>query len=876
MSRFSPWGVGLLASGVFMLAAVPAAEKPPSAVAAAPAAKPADAKPSAAKPSAAGIQFFESKIRPVLVAQCYECHSAESKSAKGGLVLDTRNGIRKGGESGPAVVPGNVKQSLLIEAIRREGLEMPPKEPLPETVVADFVRWVEMGAPDPREGKAAVRKIDLAEGRKHWAYQPVGNPTAPQVKDAAWPRNDFDRYVLATLEAKDMQPVADADPLTWLRRVSFDLTGLPPTPAEIAAFQADHSEKAKAAVVDRLLASPQFGERWGRHWLDIARFAESTGKERNIPFPVAWRYRDYVIDSFNADKPYDRFITEQVAGDLLPAKTTAEKNNNVIATGFLAIGPKSVNDTNEDRFKLDEADEQIDVVCRTVMATTAACARCHDHKFDPIPQTDYYALAGIFFRSTDVMSGVVRRERGYVANRFLTLDGAKPASSTVATVALSNGPGSSTSNSSSGGKKLSSSERKKLENELAAVKKKIDKLKQERQKGKAVEALRSQAMTLLRDQERLLAALGESTGGGKKKGKQNGKYNVEKVDLTLAAVGVREGKPADCALRVRGEFDDLGATVPRGFLSVLKSPTTPRIDPSHSGRLELARWLTAKDNPLTARVMANRVWFHLFGAGIVESLDNFGSLGEQPSHPELLDALARDLMDHGWSVKHLIREVVLSRAYGLSSAHDDANYAVDPSNRLVWRMNRRRLDAEVLRDTALAAAGTLDLTRPVGSPVSAKNGEVGRGLTAQDLAGNEHARSVYLPSIRGATPEMLAMFDVADSSLVVGQREVTTVATQALFMMNSPFIAQQADAVAQRLSSSEPTDEARRVDLAYRLILARPAQPHETARAVAFVRNFSAEGGAKSSDGSSSAAAQVSWSALCQALLSSAEFRYAY
>lgn len=818
------------------------------------AAKEADKKKAA--PAQAGLDFFEAKIRPVLVAKCYECHSADSKEIKGGLALDTRAGIRKGGESGPSVVPGNVKDSLLVEAIRREGLEMPPDEPLADAVVADFVRWIEMGAPDPREGKAAVRKIDLVEGRKHWSFQPVGKPTPPAVKDAAWPAGDVDRYLLAALEAKGLKPVGDADPATLLRRVTLDLTGLQPTPAEIDAFVADPSPKAYAKVVDRLLASPQFGERWGRHWLDIARFGESTGKERNIPYPVAWRYRDYVVDSFNADKPYDQFITEQVAGDLLPAKTAEERDTNLIATGFLAMGPKGVNERNAELYKLDVVDEQIDVVCRAVMATTASCARCHDHKFDPIPQKDYYALAGIF-RSTSVFAGAEQGSRAFTQKALLPLESK---TSTAVAAKEDDKPAKSSS--------LSKDERKKLEKELAAVDEKLADLRKNAKNGKAKEAARKEAGQLLREQERLTALLGSNAVATTPiKGKKNGKNDADQnIDLSVLAMGAREGKPTDVALRIRGEESERGDVVPRGFLSVLQSSITPKIEPDHSGRLELARWLTQKDNPLTARVLANRIWFHLFGTGIVETIDNFGSLGERPSHPELLDALARYVMDHGWSVKQTIREVVLSRAYRLSSDHNDANYAVDPANELVWRMNRRRLDAEIIRDMMLASAGTLDLNRPEGSPVALRNGEIGRSIDVSTFSRDSHHRSVYLPAVRGQAPEMLGIFDVADSSLVVGQREVTTVATQALYMLNSPFVLEQSDATADRILGYEPSDDARRADLAYRLVLARPATSHEKQRAAEFVRAYGAD----------LKQPRAAWSALCQVLFSSAEFRYAY
>lgn len=357
------------------------------------------------------VAFFEKKIRPALVTHCYKCHSAEGDKFKGGLLLDTREGIRKGGETGPAVVPGDLKASLLIQAIRYQddNLKMPPKQKLPDDVIADLETWVRMEAPDPREGaaKRVKTEIDIEKGRQFWAFQPPKKFAPPSVKDTSWPRSAADRFLLAEMEAKGLKPVEEADRLTLLRRVYFDLIGLPPTPEEIDAFLKDETEQAFEKVVDKLLASKQFGERWGRHWLDVVRFAESSGKTANFAYPNAWRYRDYVIASFNADKPYDQFVREQLAGDLLPTRDDKQRAERFIATGFLAIGPKSHNERNPQQFNLDLVDEQIDATFVAFQGLTVACARCHDHKFDPIPTKDYYALAGIF-RSTLTCYGTVR------------------------------------------------------------------------------------------------------------------------------------------------------------------------------------------------------------------------------------------------------------------------------------------------------------------------------------------------------------------------------------------------------------------------------------------------------------------------------------
>jgi hypothetical protein len=811
------------------------------------------------KPSKEGIEFFEKKIRPVLVARCYECHSAEAKKSKGGLLLDTRDGLRNGGDSGAAVVPKHPQDSLLIEAIKHEGLEMPPKNKLPDSVIADFVKWVEMGAPDPRDGKTvSVKKkeIDFDEARKYWAYQPPQAVAAPQVKNAKWAKTDIDRFVLAALEAKGLQPVHDADKGTLIRRATFDLTGLPPTPAEVAAFLADKSPDAFAKVVDRLLASQQFGERWGRHWLDVARYGESTGKERNVVYRYAWRYRDYVIDAFNADKPYDRFILEQVAGDLLPSESDAQRNEHLTATGFLALSPRGLNERNAEQYLMDTVDEQIDVTTRAILATTVGCARCHDHKFDPILSTDYYAMAGIF-RSTDTYAGVKRGSRTTVDAELLQLASLGPSEPSEL-------------------QKEAAAEKKE---EIAQLEKRIEALKGRlkgankapaKKKKKGNEAAdtdegvtkvdAAQIKNQIRRLEQDLANLSAVPAGGSS-------------ELVMAVRDAR--RPADCNLLVRGEVTERGPVVPRGFVTVLKSDHDPKINETTSGRLELAQWMASKDNPLTARVMVNRIWQHLFGNGIVETTDNFGELGEKPTHPELLDRLAIDFMNNGWSVKQAIRSIMLSRAYQLGSEHNEKNYQIDPSNQYLWRANRRRLDAEAIRDATLAVSGELDLKRPEGSvALQLGGGEIGRGLSLKPLERVGKVRSIYLPMIRGVMPEMLTVFDAADPSLLVAQREVTTVATQALFMMNSPFVMEQADKLAERLHAQKDLDDAARIDLAYRLALSRGATTAEQSRVADYLKQYrdALKDNAKKGTDTELAA----WSSFCQTLLASAEFRYVY
>jgi hypothetical protein len=828
----------------------------------------AAAAPAADDPK--GIDFCEKHIRPVLVANCYQCHSATAKELKGELRLDTREGLRKGGESGAVVVPGKPDASPLIQAMRHEeGMEMPPKEKLPDSVIANFTKWVEMGAPDPRKPNVTTvgGKINISEARKFWSFQPPKLVAPPAVKNAAWARTDIDRYLLAGLEAKGLKPVGDADKSALIRRAYFDLIGLPPTPEEIDAFVNDNEPKAFEKVIDRLLAMPQFGERWGRHWLDVARYGESSSKERNIPYPYAWKYRDYVYDAVAKDKPYDQFIREQLAGDLLPAKNDAQRNEMLTATGFLTLGPKSLNTRNAEQFRMDVADEQLDVATRGVMALSVACARCHDHKFDPIPTADYYALAGIF-RSTDVLGGIKagNNRTGY-AGEFVHL--------------------TSTTSKRTG---LSAEDRKKLaelDAELDDAKEKMEKVRN---------AVRQAAPGGGDGKAKGKAAKlkGKAAQIAGKQGKQGAQQAVKRLQIRvqeltdeIAAVkgksgedgervmGVRDSaSPEDCRINIRGEVNDLGEEVERGFVRVLTYPQSPDVNPKQSGRLQLAMWMTKKENPLTARVMANRVWYHLFGRGIVSTVDNFGALGETPTNQPLLDFLAIRLMDGGWSVKKLIREVMLSRAYQLSSEHSDANYAADPDNTLVWRMNRRRLDAEAIRDAVLYVAGNLDLQRPHGSPTESINGEIGRRANTDALVKDYTFRSAYLPMVRGMVPEFLSLFDVADPELVTGQRDVTTIAPQALYMMNNPVVLAQAEVVAKRLlEDSRLSSDDARVDYAFQLTLGHTPLKQQRADVLAFLNNYEIT---QSAGTKPDARRLDAWTTVCQTLLASAEFRYVY
>ncbi|SIN76472.1 EF hand [Singulisphaera sp. GP187] len=811
--------------------------------AARPQAKTGEAKPSdpLGNPKPQGpitpqqLAFFETKIRPALVTYCYECHASSAKKIKGGLVLDTREGMRSGGDSGPAVADDPGAASLLLQAIRYtdDDLKMPPKQKLPDAVIEDFERWIAMGAPDPRNGTSSVaaKAIDVEAGRRFWAFQPPKKSEPPEVKDEAWPRSPIDRFLLAKLEANRLKPGADADKRTLIRRVSFDLIGLPPTAAEVTAFLDDQSPTAFESVVDRLLASPRFGERWGRHWLDVARFAESSGKQVNINYPNAWRYRDYVIAALNEDKPFDRFIRENVAGDLLPANGDRQRAEQQIATGFLALGPKSHVERNPLQFRMDLVDEQIDATSQAFLGLTIACARCHDHKFDPIPQSDYYALAGIF-RSTETCYGTVRVIQNPNAADLLTLP--------------------KDSGQASAQEPLTAEARDQLQRQIDQLKKtRADLIKNGNLFGNQQGLMTTIRLALL--QSRLNSF--ESDGTPKSR-----------------AMGVRDRDAAvDSPLYQRGEIDKPGDVVPRGLVRVV-SRENPEIRQG-SGRLELADWLASSKNPLTARVFTNRVWLHLFGRGLVPTPDNFGAAGQPPSHPELLDTLAVSFMEDGWSVKRLIRQVVLTRAYQMGSGFDATNNEADPDNVLVWRMSKRRLEGEALRDAMLAISGELKLEPPQGSPVA----RAGEGNTAplQRFGGNYDlrltCRSVYLPVIRNHFLESLALFDFADPSLVIAQRATTTVPAQGLYLLNSPFVIRQAEALADGLLRDVPND-GDRIAEAYLRTIGRPPTAQEQRAARAFLEGESGDGSPRRPAGSEPG--RAGWAAFCQALFASAEFLY--
>jgi hypothetical protein len=681
----------------------------------------------------------------------------------------------------------------------------------------------------------ATWQRDLADGRRHWALQKPFAPAAPAVTDTDWPRTDIDRFLLAAMEKAGVKPVADAGREALLRRLSFDLVGLPPTPAEIEAFLADTAPDAVERLVNRLLASPRFGERWARHWLDVARYADSSGKETNVPYPHAWRYRDWVIEAFNADMPYDQFLKTQLAGDLLEHAGPADQARKIIATGFLALGPKALNTRDRRQFQMDLVDEQIDVTSQAMLGLTLACARCHDHKFDPVTQRDYYALAGIFM-SSETLYGKGPQLQNINPSTLIELP---PEAGLPTAVAP-----------------LSRADRVRLEREVEAFSKAADDVAATAAAARRNGQTENAAGMFVRVQ----AARDRLTGAQS----DLDQFHADGTPRTLAMGVLDRPQPVDSPLLERGEVDQPGETVPRGLVEVLCGPDEPRKIAAGSGRLDLAFWIASRDNPLTARVMANRVWLKLMGAGLVATPDNFGLMGMDPSHPELLDHLAVAFMDDGWSVKELIRRIVLSRGYQLAAVHDEANFTIDPDNRLRWRMDQRRLDAEVIRDAMLAVAGRLDLEPTPGSPV-ARLREDRRGMN--QMLGEFHTRSddcrsIYLPIVRDQVPDALFVFDFPDASLVSGQRDESNVPAQTLYLLNNDDVVSLAGSFADRIARL-PGSMPDRLAAAFEMALGRCPTVTERRAINGFWSDFSQRH-----------AERLALTTYCQALFATAEFRH--
>ena len=744
------------------------------------------------------IEFFEAKIRPVLVASCYECHAADSKIVRGGLQLDSREASLKGGDSGPAILPGKPEDSLLIQALKHESVAMPPDSKLPDQVIADFEEWIRRGAHDPREevktGK--LKPVDWETAKNHWAFQPISD-AGPPTTASNWPQSPIDQFVLHRLQSEGLQPTTAADKRTLIRRATFDLTGLPPTVEEINAFLADSAPDSFTHVVDRLLASPAYGERWGRHWLDLVRYATTNGADENHGLPEAWRYRDWVVRMINQDLPMDQFITQQLAGDLLPVPSDEQQAGDLLtATGMLVIGPKMLAEQDKDKMVIDIVDEQIDTVSRTMLGLTMGCARCHDHKFDPIAARDYYALAGIFY-STKSM-----------ANReFVSKWMERPLPSLEI-------------------------EAKRVEHQQ-----KIDAAKAE------LAQLKSPADDeTIKQQKAALEQL------------------EKEMPLFAMVMATAEGEAQDLPVHLRGNHLKPGPEkIRRGMPSILTDvAAAPEIVAAQSGRLQLAEWLVSPSNPLTARVMMNRVWMWHFGKPLMRSPSNWGLQADPPTHPELLDWLAQELMRGGWSLKTMHRTIMLSSTYQMGSQTNAEFQERDPENRLLWRQNRRRLEAEPVRDSILFVGGGLDRTM----------GGMADGVEAK-------RRALYLPVDRSALYEMFSTFDYVETANHIEQRPATTVPNQALYLMNNTTVHEQARRLIEQLPTSDPgvplSDLSAVVADLFQRLYGRLPNDDETKRAIVFLEQ---------SEQTLSAVEDVrerrlqSWAALCRTLIAGNEFIY--
>ena len=780
----------------------------------------------------AKVHFFESKIRPLLVERCYKCHGPEEQESE--LRLDSYVSIRQGGAAGAVVMPGKPEQSLLLTAVTYADadLKMPPDKKLSDRQIADLRKWIEIGAPHPDASGTVVtpnKSVDLKAGRQFWAFQKPIKPAVPSVHDTNRTNTPIDNFILAKLQRHGLDPGQAADKRTIIRRVTFDLLGLPPTPDDVTTFLSDDSPDAFDKLVDRLLGSVRYGERWGRHWLDVARYADSNGLDENIAHGNAWRYRDYVIAAMNDDQPFDEFVVEQLAGDLLPAVEDEElQHRRLIATGFLSLGPKVLAEVDEQKMEMDIVDEQIDTFGRAFLAVTLGCSRCHDHKFDPIRQQDYYALAGIF-KSTRTMESFTKIAR-WNENSIAT------ATELAAKEAHD----------------------KQIADQKALLQGVID---------KANAALRRNLGAAAAFPQNPEPQYPDETKTELKK-LRDGLADLEKsVPQLPTAMGVVDGEIADTQVHIRGSHLTLGETTQRAVPAVFVSSTARRIEKNESGRLALAQWLVSEEHPLTNRVIVNRIWRWHFGKGLVRSTDNFGKLGDRPTNPLLLDWMATDFADTGRSIKRLNRRILLSSTYQLSSDYDETKATADPENLLHWRSNIRRLEAESIRDSLLAVGGLLDFFMG-GSILNVDNRAFIFDHTSTDRTSYDtRQRSVYLPVVRNHLYDVFHLFDYSDASVPNGNRPTSTVAPQALFLMNGDLIVQASEGLAHELLLLE--GEERRIHQLYKKTSGRDPSKSEVLRARRFLAQFTE---AIVNTDETSQRTQQSWSALCQVIFASNEF----
>jgi hypothetical protein len=844
---------------------------------------------TAANPDSEARAFFDAKVQPLLARRCYECHSHEKK-IKGGLALDSRSGWQQGGDNGPAIRPGDPDRSLLMKAVHYgdPDFAMPPKGRLPAGEIAILEEWIRSGAHDPRAAGSAATKqgIDLAKGRSFWAFQPIRNPAPPQIRDTAWPRDPLDFFIRAAQETRAIRPVGDASRLGWLRRVSLDLTGLPPTPQEIIDFQNDASADGFSVVVDRLLGSKAYGERWARHWLDLTGYADMMGTSNAVFAEHAWRYRDYLTQAFNSDKPFNAFIREQIAGDLLPADSPQQRAEKIVATGFLMVGDIEIVNPDKAKMETDHIDSQIIKIGQTFLGMTLGCARCHDHKFDPIGLEDYYGIAGALRSSP---SSHKMPDMGVW--------------STLNTSALPETPEQREQRKKQeeeieGHIARLKEEQKKLTEEKALVTKQLGALEKtgvppdsttstDRPKPDRAATFPVSGPTGRQEENPPPSASPDKDALAKRRDQIEARLKALPgeiqhaeffKDRTPRAFAMSDGpSPADMPVYIRGNPYAPGPVVPRGALRVASWEPFPRIPPGQSGRLQLADWLADARNPLTARVTVNRIWQKLFGTGIVPSVDYFGARGDAPGNPELLDHLATRFMQGGWSQKRLLRSLVLSRTYGLASASAPDAAKLDPENKLYWRMNRQRLDAEALRDSLLAISG--ELVRDSGGPalvlenpencgaLSLKGVNPPNYRHAKPRAKQEFERTLYLPVLRNgltSADRLRAVFDFIDPAAIAGQRNQTVVPTQSLFLLSNELVRKRSQVLADTLLASHP-DESSRLEALWIRVFNRPISSEERREAATFLR---------SQETLAEAAHNLSlhWTELCHSLFASNEF----
>ena len=774
----------------------------------------------------ASREFFETRVRPVLAENCFECHRSSHNDSVGegpeaGLCVDSLAGILRGGRSGPAIVPGNSAESTLILAIRHDSfVQMPPKRKLTAQTIEDLAAWVDAGAHWPDDDPANAQSPDsdpsdagaadhpfTEDERAFWSFQPIVDPPIPGLNSGELSIDPIDAFLAADRAHPDEPRAPPLGRRAWLRRATLDLHGLLPTPEEVADFATDDSPDAFAKVIDRLLASPRYGERWGRRWLDVARYADSNGMDDNLAYPDAWRYRDYVLRSFALDKPYDELIREQIAGDLLEAKSPEDAREALVATGFLMIGPKMLAEDDPLKQRMDIVDDQIDTMGKAILGLTLGCARCHDHKFDPIRLSDYYALAGIF-KSTQVMLSY-RVDSKWNSRALAGSD---------------------------------------EESRLSRLESELDQLDRE-------------------------VVLGNFVGREAEKQKRIERLTAVKAEYTAIskAMAAEEDEPEDLHVFLRGNPLTRGEVAPRGFPRILSDGKSPRPVSRSSGRKELADWLTRRENPLTARVMVNRIWQGHFGQGLVETPDNFGKLGSPPLHPQLLDWLASRWIEAGWSMKALHRRIMLSDAYARGSVVIEKDSPGATSAPVPTRA-RRRMDAETLRDTLLFVGGDLD--RSIGGP--ALNEPAFAVLSAKQIATGDFYRSrrlsVYLPVIRSGVYEVFAAFDFPDPAVSNGLRYSTTVAPQALFVMNSELFDGAAKALTSRLLREIPDDFDRRLVFLHEIAYSRSPESQELNAWRSFFRRVEALAESEGEDAES--AHRSAWFAVCRVILGANEFLY--